>query len=102
MGISRTKNRIVYLFLALFVSMQVTGLHVLTHMDDDDGIVHCALCDYTIVNNQTPLLSPDTQEFNLGQVVFITKKETTREFHFIYCDTAIPNHLFSRPPPAYL
>lgn len=102
MGISRIKCSITYLFLALFVSMQVAGLHVLTHIDENDGIVHCTLCDYTIVNNQTPLLPPDTQEFNLEQVVFVIKKEATGEFHFVYCDTALPNHLFSRPPPVYL
>ncbi len=104
MGISRIKNRVVYLFLALFVSMQIAGLHVLAHIDNDDdhGIAHCVVCDYTIAGNQTPILSPEIVQFDTAQVVFATKKEAVGEFYFAYSDTGVPHHLFCRPPPTRL
>ncbi|MGS2762794.1 hypothetical protein [Sinomicrobium sp. M5D2P9] len=102
MKVSRIKNSVTYLFLVLFIGMKMAGLHVLTHNDDKDHLVHCAVCDHIITGNHTPVLPSDTEEFRLQNEEPVVVKEIAGEYHFVYGNTDIPNHLFSRPPPASL
>lgn len=101
MRFSHLKHYLTYLFLALFILMKVTGLHAMADDDHKDKIVHCALCDFVATSNNTPILSPDVIEFNTENTK-LTKRNITGEYHFIYCTSGIPNHLFSRPPPVFL
>lgn len=82
--------------------MKIAGLHVLTHHDNDDIVLIVLYSTYTITGNYSPARSPDIVEFMPEKTAFILEKGITGEYHFVYCDTNIPNHLFSRPSPVSL
>lgn len=99
---SQWKNRITYLFLALFISMKIAGLHAVLHTDinnDDHHALHCIICDRVNSHNLTPVLPPDLQDLIIDNKELAVAKEITDNYSFII-STAIPaNQLFCRPPP---
>lgn len=97
----RLKNSITYLFLVIFLSMKTAGLHALSHSNDKDHLVECAICDHAIVHNLTPVLTPDSQDFTIEDTEYIVQKEITKNYKFIISNTA-SSQLFSRPPPFLL
>lgn len=100
MKIGRLKNSITYLFLVLFLSMKMMGLHVLTHSGDQDHLIHCVICDHAIVSNHTPVVPADLQDFTFESVEILVHNETIiTSYDFFSCDTITPDQLFSRPPP---
>lgn len=97
----RLKNSITYIFLVLFVSMKLAGLHVLSQTDEKDHAIHCAICDHTITNNLTPALNPDLQEFTIKNTEPFVQKEIIENYNIIISGTIATNQLFSRPPPIF-
>ena len=102
MKISRLKNSISFLLLALFLSMKMAGLHVLSHTDDKEHALHCYICDHAITHNLTPALTPDTQDFIIENTEFVVQTELTKNYSFIISSTIATDQLFSRPPPFLL
>ncbi|MEZ4970592.1 MAG: hypothetical protein R2814_13240 [Flavobacteriaceae bacterium] len=98
----RLKNSITYLFLALFLSMKMVGLHVLSHTDDKDHAIHCTICDHAISNNLTPALAPELQDFTITNTEPIFQNGIIENYHFIISNTIATDQLFSRPPPSLL
>lgn len=99
----RLKNTITSLFLVLFLSMKMAGLHVLYHTDDKDDVPHCTVCDHAIVNNLIPLLSPDLPNFTIENTEFITSRgENSIDYNCIILGKIVSGQLFSRPPPFLL
>ncbi|WP_111307873.1 hypothetical protein [Confluentibacter sediminis] len=99
----RLKHSITYLLLVVFISMKMAGLHVLSHTDDKDHALHCVVCDQAITHNFTPALTPDSQEFVIGETTaYLVKKEISKSYGFIISNTLAANQLFSRPPPSLL
>lgn len=102
MKVSRIKNSITYLFLVLFLTMKMAGLHSLLHTDDKDHVLHCIVCDHAIVNNLTPTLTPDLHYLKIENTEPIVHVEIIKNYNFIISSTIAPDQLFSRPPPFLL
>lgn len=96
------KNSITYLFLALFLSMKMAGLHVLSHTNDKDHAVHCTLCDHAIAHNLTPAILSDIQGIVVKNMEPVPLLEKTGFYDFLNCGALAQNQLFSRPPPLVL
>lgn len=96
---NRLKNSIAYLFLVLFLSMKVGGLHVLSHTDDKDHTSHCTICDHTVASDLTPLVTPDTLDFSVENTEHFVQREVIKNYDFIISGTITAEQLFSRPPP---
>lgn len=82
--------------------MKMAGLHVLSHTDDKDHAIHCTICDYATINNLTPVLTPDLQDYTVENTLPIIQKEITENYNFIISSTIATDQLFSRPPPFLL
>lgn len=95
---SRLKNSITYLLLALFISMKMTGLHVLSHTDDDHSL-QCTICDYAITHNLTPVLTPDSHDFPKENNEYFISRDIFKSYSFIIEGNISTDQLFSRPPP---
>lgn len=98
----RLKNSITYLFLVLFLSMKIAGLHVLLHTDDKDNAIHCTVCDHAITHNLIPALTPDLSGFTINNIDIIVHREITKNYSFIISGTIASDQLLSRPPPSLL
>lgn len=98
----KLKNSITYLFLVLFLSMKIAGLHVLLHTDDKDHAIHCSVCDHAISNNLTPTLTPHLEDFTFENLLFTTRRESVKNYDFIAVSNLASGQLFSRPPPSKL
>ncbi|AYN66502.1 hypothetical protein D1013_03440 [Euzebyella marina] len=95
----RLKNCISYLLLLLFLSVKMAGLHVLSHSDDNDHALQCAVCDHTTAHNLIPALTPDLVSVTLKNLEGITNDEVKVLYAFISNRNLDSNQLFSRPPP---
>tara|TARA_R110002049_G_scaffold47596_2_gene137098 strand:- start:255529 stop:255843 length:315 start_codon:yes stop_codon:yes gene_type:complete len=98
----RLKNSIPYLFLVLFLSMKMAGLHVLSHTDEENHAVDCAICIHVNTNNLTPTITPDFQDFTIENTEFTAHKERFKSYNFIALSDLVSGQLFSRPPPSFL
>ena len=98
MKVSRIKNSITFILLALFLTVKMAGLHVLSHSDDKEHI-DCTICDNAIVHNLTPALTPDIQHFLTENIEIVIQKEIPKTYCFSVLFTIASNQLFSRPPP---
>ena len=98
---NRIKNSVTYLFLVLFLSMKLVGLHALSHVDDkDEHAVHCVICDHAITHNLTPILTPDLDVFSIEHTEDVVEQEVIVDYNFILSSSIASNQLFSRPPPS--
>ena len=100
MKTSQIKNNITYLFLVLFLSMKLVGLHALSHMNDKDHALSCTICDHIISHNLTPVISQDIEDYSIATIDFFVQKEIDNKYHFIASNTIESDQLFSRPPPS--
>ncbi|MEH6682350.1 MAG: hypothetical protein V7724_17535 [Sediminicola sp.] len=98
----RLKNSITYLFLVIFLCVKMAGLHVLTHTEDKDHIVNCALCDHALAHDQTPAILSDLSDTGLKRYVGMAHTELSRDYHFTNSGAIAKDQLFSRPPPSFL
>lgn len=99
MKLNHIKNSITYLFLVLFLSMKMAGLHALSHSDDDKEHAICVICDNVIVHNLTPTLTPDLIDYEIKNIELFIQKEITINYKSVISNNTIPRELFSRPPP---
>lgn len=94
------KNRISFVLLALFISMKMLGLHVLTHDSDNEHLVQCKLCEQAVMGNHyQPALLSEALEFKSISSQVPVKKQTFDRYAFTFCDNFNANPIFSRPPP---
>jgi len=101
--ISRKKYTITYLFLVLFLSMKITGMHALLHSDHNkELIIHCTVCENAIAHNLTPSLTPNLEEYSINNVELQVQSEVINNYNFISSSVIASNQLFSRPPPFLL
>ncbi|MBF8150758.1 hypothetical protein ITJ86_12675 [Winogradskyella sp. F6397] len=77
----------------------MVGLHALTHDDDQDHALHCAICDNATINNLTPALTPDPLEFSIENTELVLYRNSTTHYEFVMSNTIATNQLLSRPPP---
>lgn len=101
MNISWLKHRISYVFLVIFLTMKLAGLHALLHTDhpDDSHAIHCLICDQAVINNATPLLTPVVLESNSPHLEKTRAIKLNAVYLVSLCKTIPANQLFSRPPP---
>ncbi len=102
MKVSSIKHSITYLFLALFLTMKMAGIHALSHADDKEHALHCVICDHAITHNLTPALTPNLQDYTIENNEPVVQKEITKQYSFVTTKTIASNQLFSRPPPSLL
>ena len=103
MKFSITKNSITFLFLALFISMKMAGVHAFFHTDEeDDHATTCVVCEYTIAHNLTPILYTPVQEYKIEPLELHVYKQVFVYHHFNVTSSIAVNQLFSRPPPFLL
>ncbi|GAA4232163.1 hypothetical protein GCM10022291_06300 [Postechiella marina] len=79
--------------------MKITGLHELSHCDDDNDHDTCAICDHAVVNQLTPTISPEVADFKIENISFPLKKEIAYNYNYTLPNTIIAGALCSRPPP---
>ncbi len=96
------KNSITFIFLALFLSAKMVGLHALTHADDKDHAIHCTICDHAIAHELTPVIASDFQEVKIVNPHFFVENDIINHYDFYNCGTITTDQLFSRPPPFLL
>lgn len=96
---SNIKHSITYLFLVLFLSMKLVGLHTFTHMDDDEHDAPCEVCHYAITHNFTPELSPELQDFVIENTTLVINNLVLNNYSFNVTNSIASNQLFCRPPP---
>ncbi|MCK0148070.1 hypothetical protein MWU78_20660 [Arenibacter sp. F26102] len=99
---SRLKNSISILLLALFISMKMAGLHVLSHTDDKEHALHCYICDNAVSHNLSPAISADIPEYGIKNTESILQIEKSENYAFVVSSTIARDQLFSRPPPSLL
>ncbi|RPD99958.1 hypothetical protein EGM88_01455 [Aureibaculum marinum] len=102
MKTSPFKNSITYLFLVLFLSMKLIGLHTLSHSDDKDHSLDCTICDHIISHNLTPVITTDIDDYEIENVEFVVQKEINNNYCFIASSSIESDQLFSRPPPQFI
>lgn len=93
------KNSIAYLFLVIFISMKMTGLHALTHTDHKDHSQYCTICLHTVKHSSTPAQTPASLDYTIENNEYITQREINETYTFIASIEIAPDQLFSRPPP---
>lgn len=98
----RLKHIVTGFFLVLFLSVKIAGLHVLSHCDDKDNLVHCAVCDLTTAQNMLPAIAPDLPDFTVGPFEETGLCPSNKEYVFMGNGTLGSDQLFSRPPPSTL
>lgn len=98
----RLKHSITYLFLVLFLSMKMAGLHVLAHTDDKEHALHCYICDHAVSHNLTPAISEDIPEYGIENTECILQIQKSVHYDFVVSSTIAADQLFSRPPPSLL
>jgi len=98
----RLKHSITYLFLVLFLSMKMVGLHVLSHTDDKEHALHCYICDHAVSHNLTPAISADIPDYGIENTEFLPQTGKSENYDFVVSSTIAPDQLFSRPPPVLL
>lgn len=96
------KHSISYFLLVFFLSVKMAGLHVLSHSDDKDHALHCAICDHTTAHNLVPAIAPDLPDFTLNRFEDVYLQEPNTLYTFVGSGTLDSNQLFSRPPPSTL
>ncbi|WP_237274503.1 hypothetical protein [Tenacibaculum ovolyticum] len=94
------KQHITYTFIAIFLSLKVAGLHVLTH-DHNDTIEHCEVCNIISNNNFTPIINDITQSFVSNNYVCCIQEKVIIHYGFAYTTSINITNLFSRPPPFF-
>lgn len=99
MKVSYIKHSIAYLFLALFLSMKMAGLHTLTHTDDKEHVLLCAICDAAVLDNLTPTIALDLIDYKIKNVEFNLQNEITNNYRSVISNNSILREIFSRPPP---
>lgn len=99
---SRFKNNVSILFLTIFLSMKVAGLHALTHTDDNNHALHCIICNNVNSHSLTAALTPSDLDFNIENTEFIVQNEVATNYSFNASSATVSYHLFSRPPPFLL
>ena len=102
---SLLKNSVTYLFLILFLSMKLVGLHALSHnhdLDESDHALHCVICDHATAINLTPALTPEPQEFSFEIKEYVFTQDLRKYYNYIHSNTITSNELFCRPPPSLL
>lgn len=97
------KNRLIhsiaYFFLALFLTTELAGLHVLSHDDDKDYPDHCAICHNIAADHQVPAVLSDSHEPLTKIVEFVLQKEIGVDYDAHIPSVTSLNLPFSRPPP---
>jgi len=79
--------------------MKLTSLHTLTHTDDKEDAIYCAICENAIIHNLTPSITTDLKDFEFKNIKYFIQKEISINYKSILSNSAIPRELFSRPPP---
>ncbi|WP_073151109.1 hypothetical protein [Mesonia phycicola] len=79
--------------------MKLGGLHAISHIKDKDHAKHCTICHHSIVNDLTPALQPEIQDFSLEKVEVFVKTEISKDNHFLVVSAVESNELLPRPPP---
>lgn len=101
MNKSRLKNRITYFLLALFLSMEVIGMHALMHDNDHDD-ADCSICVVTNFNKSNPALTPDNPEFSIKIAEIVIATRVLDSYVYISSKMVATSQLVPRPPPGYL
>ena len=98
---SNIKHSITYLFLVLFLSMKMVGLHTFSHLDDDDNghDAPCEVCHYAITHNFTPELSTELQDFSIKTTTLLINNIVLNNYSFKVTNSIASSQLFCRPPP---
>lgn len=102
MKLSRIKHTITKVLLVLYLFTNVSGLHVLSHSNDDQEHDTCIICNHAITNNFTPTISPDSSDFKIENLIFFIPLTIVNNYCYTIASTIITKALFSRPPPELL
>jgi hypothetical protein len=95
------KSDITLFVLTLFLLFKVTGLHALSHHDEDSNFQHCEICKFSTVVNSAPLLEPETTVLSSAIIYFTKERFVPIASVFRYHNKHLSGDLFSRPPPLF-
>ncbi|OQD41955.1 hypothetical protein BUL40_12630 [Croceivirga radicis] len=96
------KHNLSYVFLALFLTVKMAGLHVFTHTDEADATDDCAICEVVFLDTHTPVLPENGSEWQLDvpTINYLQLKVTSAPQSL--SNTLFSYFQFSRPPPHLL
>ena len=99
MMMARIKYSLSLVFLALFLTTKMGGLHVLTH-DDSELNDDCAICHVLTTDQQTAVVLPESEEFVPATYYPVLQNQALFDRTILLQGDLHSYHLFSRPPPA--
>lgn len=89
-------------FLALFLSIKVSSLHLLVHEENENQINHCELCDIISSVNFKPLLSSEIDSTYPLILDFDGDKIKIETTQLLYHQNNLGYFFPIRPPPSIL
>ena len=89
-------------FLTLFLSVNVLGLHGLTHEEDYNQNNNCELCNITASLNLDPFLFSETNTTFSKPLNFDSDNIKIKTAQLRYFQNNLVSHFLTRPPPAFL
>ena len=89
-------------FLTLFLSVNVLGLHGLTHEEDYNQNNNCELCSITASLNLDPFLFSETNTTFSKPLNFDSDNIKIKTAQLRYFQNNLVSHFLTRPPPAFL
>lgn len=95
------KHFITMFFVALFLLFKVTGLHALSHHEDESDVQHCEVCEISTVVNFTPLLETETIVLTDTEHFFAEQKINDKALFVTFSNRYLSSYLFTRPPPLF-
>ena len=96
---ARIKHSLSLVFLALFLTTRMGGLHVLTHTDSDLND-DCPICHVLTADQQTAVVVLESEDFVPVTFYPVLQKQVLTSGVIIFQGDLHSYHLFSRPPPA--
>ena len=93
----RRKQYISLFFLVFFVFFKATGLHALSHSENDFNFNDCELCEF-VTSNDIPLNT--NSKVVLDPIIFKNyNSQPTVYYSYLFTQKQVDKALFCRPPP---
>ncbi|MBW8244219.1 hypothetical protein K1F50_15530 [Muricauda oceani] len=99
---SSFKISISILFLAIFLTLKIAGLHSFAHLGDGDHPQQCDVCDMVVASQCLPIASFQSEEITFYNGDFLIVKTNPEVYCFVPVNKISVNLLFSRPPPYFI
>lgn len=92
------KNFITLFFVSLLLLFKVSGVHAISHYNDDSNIEHCEICEISNVSNSLPLI--DTNTDVIPNTEYLSEQQGNKKIYFVsFINVYLYSYPSTRPPP---